>query len=114
MSNTTQSSAIKKIDQKGFGLISGIISLFFGIIIAIVAFRFVFRLLGANEANGIVAWIYAASQPLVSPFFGIFNRDINVLTGRFEFETLLALVVYAVIGSLLSNILGGRRHSHAV
>lgn len=100
--------------QRGYGLIGGIVSLFFSIILGIVALRFLFRLLGANPANGIVSWIYDASQPLVSPFFGIFNRDINVLTGRFELETLLALVVYGIIASIVTGLFGrsyGRPHS---
>ena len=101
-------------NQKGYGLISGLVSLFFGIILAVVAFRFVFRLLGANPDNAIVSWVYAASQPLVSPFFGIFNLDMNLVTGRFEVATLVALVVYAVIASIITNVLGGSRRPHAI
>ena len=86
----------------------------FSIIISIVALRFVFRLLGANGDNGIVSWIYAASHPLVAPFFGIFNHDVNVLTGRFELETLLALVVYGIIATIATGFFGrtyNRPHS---
>ncbi len=104
-----------RLNQKGYGLIGGLVSLFFGIILAIVAFRFIFRLLGANPDNGIVSWVYATSQPLVTPFFGIFNHDINLLTGRFEFETLIALVIYGVIASLVSRLFSGGYHrTHSV
>ena len=99
--STARTYTTTRLNQQGYGLIAGVVSLVFGIIMAIVAFRFIFRLLGANPANSVVAWIYNASVPLVSPFFGIFNHDINVLTGRFELETLLALVVYGVIASLV-------------
>lgn len=94
-------------NQKGYGLIGSLLSLFFGIIIAIVAFRFVFRLIGANPANEIVSWVYNASQPLVAPFFGILGHDINVAVGRFELDTLVALIVYSVIASLVSHAFGG-------
>jgi len=105
---------LSKFNQRGYGLIGGIVSLFFSIILGIVALRFLFRLLGANPANGIVSWVYEASQPLVAPFFGIFNRDISVLTGRLELETLLALIVYGVIASIVTSLFSrsyGRPHS---
>lgn len=101
-------------NQNGYGLIGGMVSLFFGLILSIVALRFLFRLLGANPSNSIVSWIYEASQPLVAPFFGIFNHDISLMTGRLELETLLALVVYGVIASLITGLFGrtyGRPHS---
>jgi hypothetical protein len=95
----------KGINQKGEGLISALVSLFFGVILAIVAFRFIFRLLGANPSNALVSWIYDASAPLVSPFFGIFGRDISIATGgRLEFETLLALIVYGIIAALITGL----------
>lgn len=99
-------ASTRVVNQKGYGFIGGIISLIFSIIIAIVALRFVFRLLGANADNGFVSWIYSISQPLVSPFFGIFGQDASVLSGRFEYESLIALIVYGVIGSILSGIFG--------
>lgn len=98
-------------DQSGFvGILGGLVRLVFGLIVGILALRFVFRLLGANEANAIVSWIYQTSAPLVAPFFGIFNQTVNLATGRFEFETLLAILVYGVIGALVSGIFdSGRR-----
>lgn len=101
----------KQLNQAGF--IGSIIRLLFGIIVGILAIRFIFALVGANEANGLVAWIYQASLPLITPFAGIFGSDIAVATGRLELTTLLALVVYGVIGSLLSSLFSygsGRRH----
>ena len=101
-------------NQRGYGLIGAIVNLFFSVVISIVALRFIFRLLGANATNGIVAWIYNASAPLVAPFFGIFNHDINVLTSRFELESLAALIVYGIIAGIVTSFFGrtyGRSHS---
>lgn len=117
MSHTKSPQLIKHIkpNQKGYGLISGLISLFFGVILTIVALRFVFRLLGANPDNSIVSWVYSASAPLVSPFFGIFGHDIDIATGRFELDTLIALIVYAIIASLITSLFArGYRRTHTI
>jgi hypothetical protein len=85
-------------------LVSSVIGLIFGIIIVLVGFRLLFRLLGANPENGLVSWVYSASEPLVQPFFGMFNGTIDVTTGRFELESLIALIVYAIIAAVLTGI----------
>lgn len=113
MPQVKRSSVSVKDSQHGF--IASIISLLFGLVIGILALRFVFRLLGANEANAFVSWIYQASTPLVAPFFGIFNASPDLTTGIFEVATLLAILVYGVIASLVTGILaGGSRRSHRV
>jgi uncharacterized membrane protein len=107
-------SLVKPLNQKGVvGIIGGLASLLFGLIIGVLALRFVFRLLGANPANGLVAWIYNASAPLVSPFFGIFNTPTELTSGRLEFETLIAILVYGIIASIIMSALNfnGRRHA---
>ncbi len=106
----THTNSTRRINQKGYGLIGGLVSLLFSIIIAIVAFRFIFRLIGANASNSIVSWVYSASQPLVSPFFGIFGHDVNVATGRFELDTLIALIVYAVVAGIIGSLFGRSYH----
>lgn len=95
-------------DQRGYSLIGAIISFIFGIIITLVALRFIFRLFGANSANDFVNWIYQMSEPLVRPFFGIFNTQIDVATGSFEFETLIALLIYSLVGGLLTRLFSPR------
>lgn len=105
---------ISKINQKGYGLISTLINLIFGIIISLVALRLVFMIFKANPANNFVAWIYDASQPFVAPFAGIF-QDIILLGGRLEMATVVALVVYGLIAGVLSRLFAGQRyHSHPV
>lgn len=96
-------------NQRGYGIISAIFSFIFGAIITLLALRFVFRLFGANAANDLVNWIYQTSEPLVRPFFGIFNTDIDVTTGDFELETLIALLVYGLIAGLVMRLVAGPR-----
>jgi uncharacterized protein YggT (Ycf19 family) len=100
---------INKLNQGGYGLIAGILSFIFGVIITLLAFRLLFRLLSANPGNEIVNWVYQMSEPFVRPFFGMFNTTVDVATGRFEIETLIAIVVYGVVAALVTGIFGGRR-----
>ena len=49
--------------------------LVFGLILALIALRFLLLLLGANSDNGIVDGIYNLSEIFVAPFRGVFNLD---------------------------------------
>lgn len=96
--------------QQGF--IGSIISLLAGFILGVLAFRFIFRLLGANPDNGIVAWVYNVSAPFVQPFFGMFNTGpVDTTVGAFEIATLVALIVYGVVAAIVLRAVafGGRR-----
>src|SRR6266576_2531157 len=64
-----------------------------GVILVMLAFRFVLALGAANPANGFANFIYTTSHPFVSPFFNLFNYGyINGLS-RFEAYTLVAMAV---------------------
>ncbi len=92
----------------------GIIYFIFGLLVFIVAVRFVFRLLGANPSNGFVATIYSLSAPLVAPFAGIFGQptgiDEALAGGVFEWASLIAIVVYGLIAAVVSRAAGSARH----
>ena len=77
--------------------VARVIYLISGIVTTILALRFVLVLLGANPANAFAGLIYDLSRPLVAPFFGLFSYTATLGIARFEFETLIAMVVYAVI-----------------
>ena len=71
-----------------------------GVLETLLAFRFVFRLLGANPASGFVSFIYALTQVFLAPFYGIFRSFISQgieTRSVFEPATLIAMLVYAVI-----------------
>jgi predicted ATPase len=72
------------------GFIVGVVDIF------IVA-RFLGKLLGASAQSAFVNFIYQASSPLVAPFTGIFGNT-GTRTNTFETASLVAIVVYAVIG----------------
>ncbi|MEX1995416.1 MAG: YggT family protein [Candidatus Saccharimonadales bacterium] len=81
-----------------------------GIILVLLAFRFVLSLLGANRNNAFADFIYSISQPFVAPFFSLFsynNYDYGV--SRFEVYTLFAMLVYAVAAWGISALINLNR-----
>jgi hypothetical protein len=47
----------------------------------------------------------------VAPYFGLFNYDEQIGVSRFEFETLVAIVVYAIVMAILARLVTlGSRH----
>lgn len=75
-----------------------------GIIMGLLALRFLLRLLGANPNNGFADFIYSVSHPFAVPFFGLFNYDADLGAGRFEFETLIAILIYALAAWVLAKL----------
>jgi uncharacterized protein YggT (Ycf19 family) len=68
-----------------------------GIVDILIAARFLGKLLGASSQSAFVNFIYQVSSPLVAPFTGIFGNGGNGVNS-FETASLVAIVVYAVIG----------------
>lgn len=78
-----------------------LIHVFTGAVLTVLGIRFVFKLLGANQLNDFVDWIYDTSAVLLQPFRGIFPVEVIDRTYILEFSTLFAMVIYAVVGYLL-------------
>jgi uncharacterized protein YggT (Ycf19 family) len=68
-----------------------------GVVDIFVAARFLGKLLGASAQSAFVNFIYQVSSPMVAPFTGIFGNS-GSKTNTFETASLVAIVVYAVIG----------------
>src|SRR6202521_2600932 len=68
-----------------------------GLIDVLIAARFLGKLLGASSQSAFVHFIYQVSAVMVAPFTGIFG-DTGNKTNTFETASLVAIVVYAVIG----------------
>ena len=68
-----------------------------GAVEVLVAARFLGKLFGASAQSDFVHLIYQVSGVLVAPFAGIFG-DTASKTNVFETASLVAIVVYAVIG----------------
>lgn len=70
-----------------------------GIIEVLLAFRFVLKLLGVNSAAGFTSFIYGTTYAFAAPFLSVFKSSQIVTGSVFEWTTLLAMIVYWIIGS---------------
>jgi uncharacterized protein YggT (Ycf19 family) len=76
----------------------------FGVIDVLVLGRFVLRLLGANREAEFVSFVYSASDIFMAPFEAVFPTQ-KVEGAVFEWSALLAVVVYALIGWGVANLI---------
>lgn len=67
--------------------------------------RIVLKLFGARPAAPFVHWVYSTSEPLLTPFMGMFPSP--NLRGSFviEFSSLFALLIYAFLGYLIVDVI---------
>jgi uncharacterized protein YggT (Ycf19 family) len=88
------------------GVAANVIWLVYGIVAGLHVIRFLLSLLGANSANAFANFVYTVTNPFVSPFRSLFSVDTTVGngTGRFEIETLVALLVYGLIAWVLARM----------
>ena len=105
---TNQAAATRQVTETrvaGSVLLARIIWWIAGVIIVLLAARFILALLGANQGNAFTRFIFDVSHPFVAPFFGMFSYS-NYVYGvsRFEVYTLVAIAVYAVIAWGLARL----------
>jgi hypothetical protein len=67
-----------------------------GLLIAILAIRLLFQLLGANQGSAFVDVLYGISGVFVAPFFGIFGEP-TYGNSQFETSTFVAIIIYALL-----------------
>jgi len=101
-------------------LLVRLINIFVSIIEGFLGMRFILKLFGANPRAGFVDWVYDTSEPLLEPFRGMFPSPVVDGGFVFEFSTLFAMMIYAIIGWLVMELIyftasavknGGRRLS---
>jgi YGGT family len=76
---------------------AAVVGFIVGVVDILIAARFLGKLFGASVQSAFVNFIYQVSGPLVAPFTGIFGNS-GSSTNTFETASLVAIVVYAVIG----------------
>jgi hypothetical protein len=74
-----------------------------GLLEALLAFRFVLKLLAANPSAGFTNFIYNATYVFAAPFLSVF-RISRVEGSIFEWTTLLAMVVYWLIAMAIVKL----------
>lgn len=106
---SVKTTTVRDVDSQtatsGPAIAARIVWFIAGIILSLLAIRLVFILLGANQGNAFVDFIYSVTYPLVMPFFGIFNYDLEYGVSAFELATVVAMVVYALVAAGIANLL---------
>ncbi|MZQ98879.1 MAG: YggT family protein [Acidaminobacter sp.] len=94
---------------------SRLAAILFGLIESLLAFRLIFKLLGANPENGFVSGIYSITKPVVSIFQSIFSSAVTEgleTTSVLEPGTLIAMIVVALIAWITFKLITPRKSSH--
>lgn len=70
-----------------------------GIIVTLLAIRFVLALIGANLENAFAGFIYGITEPFMGMFRGLLQTgEFKAGVSRLEFETIIAAVFYVLLG----------------
>lgn len=104
---TTRTEEVGRADAASppvTSMIARIVWYIASILLILLAFRFILALLGANPENQFASFIYDVSHPFVAPFFSLFNYDMQYGVSRFEAYTLVAMLVYVVIASVIARL----------
>jgi uncharacterized protein YggT (Ycf19 family) len=90
------------------GWVNKLIWFIVGLMAALLAIRFILLLAGADPNAGFAQLIYGLTGWMVAPFNGLFGVnqtfDGSAVAGRFAPEVLVAIVVYILIGFLVTKI----------
>jgi uncharacterized protein YggT (Ycf19 family) len=85
-----------------------IIWLVFGVLQALIVLRIVLLILGANEANDLVAFIIGVTDPFVEPFRGMFRLDeVSGASGSvLDVAAIVALIAWTLVEALVLGVVG--------
>lgn len=86
-----------------FGIVRTLVNIVVGVIEFLLSLRFIFKFFVVNTGTPFVAWIYSVTSGLVSPFARIVP-DLKLGGFVIDFTTLVALIVYVLIGYLILRI----------
>ena len=79
--------------------VTSVVTLFFTVLEVLLLLRFIFKLMGANGGQPLVAALYGVTEPLTRPFQGIF--PIPDSPPIVDIPALLAIVFLFLIGALI-------------
>ncbi len=80
-----------------------VIWLLLGILESALALRFLFKLIGVNPSNAFATFLYGFTNLFVAPFASL-TKAPAVEGMVFEFSTLIAMIVYALVFYALERI----------
>ncbi len=86
-------------------ILLGFINILLTVVVLFLGLRLVLRLFGANPDTPFVSWLYATSEPLISPFQGIFPSPTIDQGMVLEFSTIFAIFIYVLLAWLLTEFI---------
>ena len=102
--NVTRQRAVTHDTAPGSVVAKRVIYYITGVIIALLLLRLLLLLLAANQGNGFVDFIYALSGVFAAPFYGIFSYTPAYGSSVFEVSTVVAIIIYALVGWGLAKL----------
>ena len=89
-------------------ILTTLVSIFWAFLLFMTGARFLILLLNIDRSNEIVDWILRHSDYWVKPFFHLLHlANKGIGTGGFiEWASLIAFIVYLVVGRIILNLLG--------
>ena len=96
--NVRQETVSQRTATPGAVIFQRVIWYLAGVIIALLVLRLILLMLGANDNTGFVSFIYTVSGLFAAPFYGIFNYQPSYGHFTFEISTVVAIIVYALVG----------------
>jgi hypothetical protein len=107
VSNTSVVSERVRHSPSGAEVARRVVVFIFGIIQALIVIRIVLLLADANQANGLVRFIYDASGFFVGPFEGILNTNaVRAGASIFDIAALVALIGWTILEVLIIALIG--------
>lgn len=109
--NVTRQEVASRSSVPGAVMAARLVYFITGFIVILLVLRMVLLLLAANRDNVFVTFIYDLSGMFAAPFYGIFSYTPAYGSSVFEVSSLVAILVYALIGWGLAKLvtLGSNR-----
>lgn len=112
--NINRETVIKRTPTSGVVVFQRVVWYIAGFIIALLVLRIVLLLLGANESNQFVSFIYSLSSLFAAPFFGIFSYQPSYGISTLEVSSIVAIAIYALVAWGLAKLVTLTRPSDEV
>lgn len=85
-------------------MIASLIAAAGGLLVLLLAVRFILSAGAVDRLTPIASFIYSASYPFVSPFFALFQQPIGGVE-RIEYQTLIAMAFWAVVTWIITGLI---------
>ena len=105
-STTGKTSAMRVfiISEETLQRLTGLIQLGFGVLNGLIGLRFLLKLMAANPANPFASLVYFVTSPFLWMFQNL-TRTPSFEGIEIEFFSLIAIIVYALIGWIIVQLL---------